>query len=638
MSRFKLLPTPIGITTLEEAEELAEYLADAPILAVDTETTGLSRPNDYALILAISDGVDRWAVWPAGLPAMKKLLENPELKLIMHNANFDQWMLKNVGIYTDRHTKRNHYRVYDTMVMHALVNDGAPHDLKSLSRDYLGIEMVSFMKVFAKELRRKVNGVKNTLETVLLNPDNYDIVLNYAALDAFATFHLFLALRKALLEMSVTKWGAPYKTLWDYYLATELPFTKVLWHMELAGFLIDEVELESRRPELQAQIAKVERWFVRETGDIGINLKSNPQMARLFFEKLEYEPLTFTDSGAPQLNKATLSRWAKGGCTYAKQLLKHRDLVKKLRTYVDAILASICKRTGRLHASFNQTGARTGRLSSSNPNLQNQPFYIRSAYIARPGYRLRVADYSQLEMRILAHISGDETLINAINSGQDVHTATAAKMFKVSYDDIMEARRLDDEDQELTAVQQQLLKFRKAAKTINFGLMYGQGAGALAYSLDISLDEAKSFIQQYFATFPKVMKYFERAIASATAIGYTQTILGRRRQVGGLSSWVRGDRSSDARKVKNSPIQGAAADITKMAMILIWEDDVIADSGAILLAQVHDELVLEVPEDMEDNDLFNDRFHNLMTHPLPFDLDVPLDITDKYADTWAEAK
>lgn len=644
MSKFRLLPPAEAIETAEAAQSLVEELRGAKILAVDTETTGLNRPGDYAIILAVSDGERRWAIWPAGIPAFQDLLENPEVKLILHNANFDQWMLRNAGIDLDRHARPDHYRVYDTMVMHALLHDHAPHDLKTLAREYLGIEMIPFSTVFSKDLRKRRDGGHKSLEDVLLAPENRDTVLNYAALDAYATFLLFVELREELRLAKITKWGSPYDSLWDYYLQTEVPFTKVLWHMELAGVSIDQEDLLARKPELEAKILTLEKWFIKETGNLSINLKSTPQLSKLFFETFNYTPFSYTEKGAPQLNAAALERWATDGCEFSRNLLEHRDLHKKLKTYVIGILKSICVRTGRLHATFNQTGARTGRLSSSSPNLQNQPAYIRSAYIAKPGHRLKVSDYAQLEMRILAHVSRDETLCKAILSGQDVHTATAAKMFKVPYGDIMEARRIDDlpeghpEKYELSDYQNGLLLKRKAAKTINFGLMYGQGPGKLAFSLGIRLDEAKKFIDQYFKTFPKVTTYFSRAIDAATTVGYCQTVLGRRRLVPNLLSAIRGDAAQAKRKVKNSPIQGSAADITKMAMLKLWEDPLIRASGAKMLVQVHDEVVIEVPEEFEHNDAFNHRVRDLMEHPLPFDLEVPLEITTKYAQNWAEAK
>jgi len=632
---FTLLPDAIRIQEPEQAIALAETLQDKKILAVDTETTGLSRIRDRTIILAISDGEERFAIWPEVLPYFKGLLENPELKLIMHNANFDTWMLRNVGIDIYKYCNRDHYRVYDTMVMHALVDDTLPHDLKFLTKHYTGIEMVPFKSVFGTQLR------KRPLHEVLLDPDNEDIVSNYASLDAYATYKLFFKVRDEMRDIWVfperAKADAPYPTMWDYYLKTELPFTKILYMLEREGITIDKIALLEQAPVIEEQLLAIQKWFGRETGRMYINLKSNKEMGGLFFEGLDRKAVSYTDKGQPQLNKDVLTMWARAGCEFATKLLLYRDLDKKLGTYISNLLEKI-HIDEKIHASFNQTGARTGRLSSSDPNLQNQPPYIRSAYVPSQGNKLMAADYAQLEMRILAHFSNDETLIDAIQAGMDVHSSTAAEMFRVPYEDIMAARTKDDNGESLDKYESSLLKYRKSAKAINFGLMYGQGAGKLAGTLDCTIDEARGLIRQYFSAFPNVTKYFRNAIIKAKEDGFCSTLLGRRRQVPGLRSNVGADIAQAERKVKNSPIQGTAADITKMAMVRIWEDDFIANSGARMVIQVHDEIVFEVPEEFVNDKEFNDRIEELMMHPFDFDLAVPLETSSKYGDNWLECK
>ena len=629
MGMFSVLPEAIAVRDAVHAKEIVEKLADRPILAVDTETTGLSRPKDRAIILAISDGRDRYAAWPEAIPYFKPLLENPETKLIMHNANFDQWMLLNVGIDLNRHAMRTHYRVYDTMVMHALIDDQIGHDLKSLTKNYLGIDMVPFKNVFGSQMR------KRSLEDILLDAENVDIVANYAALDAYATYKLFLGLREELVGTELRR--GPYKTMWEYYTETELPFTKVLWEMERVGITIDKPFLVSQGPEIEKKLIATQRWFCKKLQSMTVNVRSTAEMSRLFFGKLGYKPDTYTDKGAPQLSQAVLKKWVKKGCPYATKLLEFRDLDKKLSTYITNLLDKI-HTDSRIHASFNQTGARTGRLSSSDPNLQNQPGYIREAFVPARGHKLFASDYAQLEMRILAHFSKDETLCNAIRDGEDVHTSTASTMFRVPYEHIMEARRKDDNDEDLTDYDKQLLRHRKAAKAINFGLMYGQGAGALSGTLGCPIEEARGLIRQYFNTFPKVTDYFKRTIANAKDDGFCSTILGRRRQVPGLRSAIRADVSQAERKVKNSPIQGSASDITKCAMIKVWEDPYIQASGAKMVAQVHDEIVFEVPEHYMEDPEFNKRVQDLMSAPFDFDLAVPLETSSKYGSNWLECK
>jgi DNA polymerase-1 len=629
MGMFSVLPEPVRVADPDEALEVVERLRAKPILAVDTETTGLSRQKDRAIILAISDGEERWAIWPEVIPYFKDLLEDPEIKLIMHNANFDCWMLLNIGIDVYRHAQHNHYRVYDTMVMHALVDDTLAHDLKFLSKHYLGIDMVPFKAVFGKQLR------KRKLHEVLLDAENEDIVCNYAALDAYATYKLFFEVREELLTLEIP--DDEYPTLWDYYVKTELPFTRVLWEMERHGVVINRDDLLEQAPIIEDKLLSIQKWFGRATGRLYVNLKSNDQMGEFFFGDLGRRPLSHTEKGKPQLNKDVLGKWAKDGCDYAEKLLEYRDLDKKLGTYISNLLEKIHV-DGKIHASFNQTGARTGRLSSSDPNLQNQPPYIRSAYLPSSGYTLLAADYAQLEMRILAHLSGDNTLSESIRSGLDVHSSTAAKMFKVPYEDIIKARRKDDNDEEISEYEKKLLGHRKGAKAINFGLMYGQGAGALAGTLGCHIDEARLLIKQYFSAFPKVTKYFKRAIGDARDVGFCSTILGRRRLVPGLRSRVGGDVAQAERKVKNSPIQGSAADITKMAMVKLWEDPLVTKSGCRMIIQVHDEIVFEIPNEWSEDKELNERIAYLMGHPFYFDLDVPLETTSKYGSNWLECK
>lgn len=646
MSKFRLLPQSVKVSTPAHAREVAALLSTKKILAVDTETNGLSRTINRAILISISSGPDRYVIFPEAFPYFVDLLENPEIKLIMHNANFDSWMLLNAGIDVNRRCSRTHYRIYDTMVMHALLDSDLPHDLKFTAKQYLGIEMVPFQKTFGAQLRRR------PLEQILLDPDNESVVVNYAGLDAFATFHLFIYLRTALLRANTE--NARYPTLWSYYTQTELPYTKILWSMEREGIRIDREELLRQAPILEREILDIQKWFGRELRKVYVNLRANEQMSDLFFGGLGYKPVSYTETGQPQLNKFALTQWQKQGCPYATKLLLYRDLDKKFSTYTVGLLKKIHADL-RIHCSFNQTGARTGRLSSSDPNLQNQPPYVRSAYVASPGHMLMARDYEQLEMRILAHMSGDPTLCNAILNGLDVHSSTAATMFKVPYEDIMAARAKDDRigeakknakmfntpmpTESLSVEEKRLVGYRKIAKTINFGLMYGQGANKLASTVGVDITEARVLIDTYFRTFPLISRYFARAIATARQNGYCATILGRRRPVPLLNSSIHMEQAEAERKVKNTPIQGTAAEIVKLAMIKIYEDVLIAASGLRMLLQVHDELVFEGPTAAVQDPEINRRISHYMSHPFDtFDLAVPLDTSFKSGINWYECK
>ena len=633
MSMFQALPPAIRISTEEEARSLVARLRDTAVLAFDTETTGLSRTRDYAIILSLSDGVDRWAIWPQAMPYFADLLENPNLKLIGHNSNFDQWMLLNIGIDLNRHMSRSQCRVIDTMVMHALLDSEAMHDLKYLSKHYLNIDMVPFKHVFGRQMRTR------TLVDVLLDPDNEDVVCNYAALDAYATYKLFLKLqaelRRTLISSNIG--NGTYKNMWEYYLRSEVPFTKVLWNMERRGVKVDVDKLLEKGPELELEALQIQGWFMKKLRRYSVNLNSIPEMSKLFFETFGRVPLGLTAGGAPQLSKVALKKWAAAGCEYAAQLLRYRDLIKQLGTYVVNLSRQVFT-DGRIHTTYNQTGARTGRLASRDPNLQNQPPLLRDVYIPEAGFMLRAYDYAQLEVRLTAHLSGETVLIDAIKHGKDIHAATAATIYSIPYEDIMHAKEADERGEALSDHDKDCLKKRKFSKTITFGILYGMGPGKLATSLGISLAEARKTIDDYFEALPNVPAYFAKAIEDAKQRGFCTTIMGRRRQVRGLWSFLRSEVKRAERMVKNTPIQGTGNEVVKGAMIRIENDEVLAANNVRMLLQVHDELVFEIPTALIHNVEIHERIKNHMSNGLGFMLSVPLDTDGKPGHTWAECK
>ena len=629
MSLFSQLPPAIKVDTAEHAQQVLAYYMSKKLVAFDTETTGLRRGFDYAVLLSLSDGVQRHAIWPECLNAFKPLLENPNIRLIGHNVNFDQWMLLTTGIDTDRYTQRKQARMIDTMVMHALLHDDDPHDLKFLARRYLDIDMVPFKQLYGAQMRTR------SLTDIFLDPANEAVTVNYSSLDAYATYKLFLRLQTELVQTTLSK--GPFANLWNYYVATEIPFTKVLWHMEREGVQVNIANLINRAPQIDAEITNARRWFSRQTRRLDINLNSVPQMSKLFFEDLGYTPISYTKDNKPKLDKYALKVWAKKGCQYATNLLKYRDMTKRLGTNVIGLIDKV-HADGKVHATFVQTGAKTGRLAARDPNLQNQPPEIRDAYEADEGYVLRAADYAQLEMRILAHVSGEPALIDAINNGRDVHSATAAVMYGMEYEPIAHAKERDDRGEVLTDEEKGFLKLRKGAKSINFGIMYGMGANKLAGELGISKDEAQGLIDRYFAALPNVPKYFEEVIAEARVNGYCSTLFGRRRQLSGIWSPLSGERSRAERQVKNAPIQGFASEITKMAMIAIWNDDELWAAGFRMLLQVHDEIVFKLPIAQANNVYLGDKVLHHMSTGIGMTLAVPLETSGKTARTWAGCK
>ena len=638
MGRFAVLPETVQVRDKQTAQRVADLHMRQPVIAVDTETTGLLRPKDYAVIISTCFGHNRYAIWPEAFEYFAESLQDPAKKLIMWNANFDTWMLRNAGINIYKYTPNDVYRVIDTMIMHILEKDDRPHTLKFACRDYLGIEMVEFKAVFGKQMK------KRPLHDVLLDPANRDVVANYAGLDAYATLGLFIELKKRLLQIPTR--CDDFATMWDYFYQTEVPFTKVLYEAEREGVPLDTDMLISLAPEFEKEILKGYRWFIRETGKLTFNLNSGPQLASLFFDKLGYEPPSFTETGAPQITKGWLKRLKQEGCKYASTLLSVREAEKKLSTYVRAPLRF--EHRGRIHPTFRQGGTATGRLSAKDPNLQNQPPFIRRAYIAPEGYLLCARDYDQLEMRILAHYTREPFLMDTIRADKDIHSSCASLMFGIQYEALMAAKAHDDAIDKakrlgnsfvpLSSAEEELLGYRKTAKTLQFGLIYGMGPGKLAMTVNCSMEEAKQHVENYFDQFSKVKRYFETAIQDATEEFKTHTILGRHRQIPDLRSLLQTDIKAGERKVKNAPIQGSASEIAKMAMIKVHESRIIRASGAKMLVQIHDEILMKVPTELEYDNTFNNEFKSIMEHPLTYDLAVPLTTSGKYAETWYGTK
>src|SRR2546426_4535589 len=351
--------------------------------------------------------------------------------------------------------------------------------------------------------------------------------------------------------------------------------------MEWAGVLVDRELLADLSRRFATELSDLEREIHQAAG-VDFNINSTPQLRQVLFEKHQLPVLKKTKTG-PSTDYEVLEQLAAMGHEVPKLLIEYRELSKLKSTYVDALRGYVNPTTGRIHTSFNQTGAATGRLSSSDPNLQNIPVRtprgeaIRRAFVAPPGAVLLTADYSQIELRLLAHLSGDPAFVEAFAQGGDIHRQTAAIIFGVPQDQVTP-------------------EMRARAKTINFATIYGQGAFALSRQLGITLDEAKEFIRQYFARFAGVRAWLDRTVAAAREKGFVETIFGRRRYIPELRDRNFNVRAFGERTATNSPLQGSAADLIKIAMIRI--DRALGERhlGARMVLQVHDELVFEVPE------------------------------------------
>ncbi|MFN4322708.1 MAG: DNA polymerase I [Aeromonas media] len=559
---------------LEEAEFdgwLAQLQA-APLFAFDTETTSL----DYmeARVVGVSFAIEpgKAAYVPFGhdylgaptqlteqqvLGKLKPLLEDPARLKVGQNLKYDRNVLQNHGIDLQG-------IAFDTMLESYVLNSTASrHDMDSLASKYLGVETISFEDIAGK-------GAKQ----LTFNQIELEQAAPYAAEDADIT-----------LRLHQTLWGELSKQpeLAKVFTEIELPLLPVLARMELLGTTIDPKLLHQQSQEIEVRLAELERQ-AHELAGQEFNLSSPKQLGEILFVKLGLPILKKTPKGAPSTAEEVLAELAE---TYdlPRLLMEHRGLAKLKSTYTDKLPLMIKPQTGRVHTSYHQAVAATGRLSSTDPNLQNIPVRneqgrrIRQAFIPSAGYKLVAADYSQIELRIMAHLSGDQGLLTAFAEGKDIHKATAAEVFGVA----LEAVTTD---------------MRRSAKAINFGLIYGMSAFGLAKQLGIGRAEAQKYMDLYFERYPGVREYMERTRQQAEAQGYVETLFGRRLYLPDIKSRNAGLRKAAERAAINAPMQGTAADIIKRAMIAVdgWIQG-ISDGSIHMLMQVHDELVFEIREE-----------------------------------------
>ncbi|MFQ1931753.1 DNA polymerase I [Aeromonas veronii] len=559
---------------LDEAEfdGWLEQLKAAPLFAFDTETTSL----DYmeARIVGVSFAVEpgKAAYVPFGhdylgapvqlseavvLGKLKPLLEDPTRLKVGQNLKYDRNVLLNHDIDLQG-------IAYDTMLESYVLNSTASrHDMDSLAKRYLGVETTSFEDIAGK-------GVKQ----LTFNQIELEQAAPYAAEDADITLRLHQAL-----------WGklSAEPGLAKVFSEIELPLLPVLARMELLGTTIDPKLLHQQSQEIELRLAELEKQ-AHELAGQEFNLSSPKQLGEILFTKLGLPIIKKTPKGAPSTAEEVLAELAE---TYElpQLLMEHRGLAKLKSTYTDKLPLMIKPQTGRVHTSYHQAVAATGRLSSSDPNLQNIPVRneqgrrIRQAFIPSAGYKLVAADYSQIELRIMAHLSGDKGLLTAFAEGKDIHKATAAEVFGVALDAVT-------------------TDMRRSAKAINFGLIYGMSAFGLAKQLGIGRAEAQKYMDLYFERYPGVLEYMERTRQQAEAQGYVETLFGRRLYLPDIKSRNAGLRKAAERAAINAPMQGTAADIIKRAMINVdsWIRG-IEDESIRMLMQVHDELVFEIREE-----------------------------------------
>ncbi len=580
------------MSTEAEIEELTALLAAYDAFCFDTETNTVEAIN--AELVGISFAVEPHKAFYVPFPTdqkeaaqliahFKPIFENPNIKKIGQNIKFDLIVLQNYGVKLNG-------ELFDTMIAHYLLNPELRHGM-----DYLAEILLQYRTIHIEELIGSKGKNQLNMRQVAIEK-----ITEYACEDADITLQLKEKLEPQIRENNMQK----------LFYEIEMPLVRTLAQMEINGVLIDDFALAQSSQTMTNELQNIEREIKQMVGK-EINISSPKQIGELLFEDLKIvEKARKTKTGQYVTDEETLEK-LKGKHPIIEKILQYRGLKKLLSTYIDALPALINKRTNKIHTSFNQTVTATGRLSSSNPNLQNIPIRdeqgkeIRRAFIAERDCVFLSADYSQVELRIMAHLSGDENMIEAFRSNHDIHAATAAKIFQIPIEEVTS-------------------NMRRLAKTANFGIIYGISAFGLAERLNIPRTEAKELIDGYFETFPKVKKYMDECIATAREKGFVKTVFGRKRYLPDINSGNANVRGFAERNAINAPIQGSAADIIKIAMGRIANRIAAETLQTQMILQVHDELNFNVPTGELDymKELVRDEMENAITLQVPLKVDI----------------
>lgn len=594
-----------AVLTRQDLQVLLDRLSRASLLSVDTETTSLDPMR--ASLVGISFSVESGAAFylplghdydqaprqlPAGetLAALRPFLEDPNLPKVGQNLKYDLLVLRHAGIAMKGIS-------FDTMIASYLLNPSrSSHGLDALALEFLSYRTTSYAEVTGTGKAQKSFSQVDIPTATRYSGEDADIALR-------------------LMETLAPRLRA--QNLEALFRDVEMRLMEVLADMEFAGVKIDAPLLAAMSKRLERDAEQV-RLDIFEHAGAEFNINSPKQLADILFVKLGLTPVKRTKTGF-STDVDVLEELARVHPLPA-EVLKYRTLTKLKSTYVDALPAMINPATGRLHTSLNQTVTATGRLSSSEPNLQNIPIRtdlgreIRRAFIAEPGCSLLSADYSQIELRILAHLSGDEALIQTFRVDQDIHTRTASEIFSLPPDEITP-------------------EMRRKAKAVNFGIIYGISAFGLAQDIGVSNAEAKRYIDSYFARYPGVRSFIDRTIEQARTSGFVSTLLGRIRSIPELTSSTAAVRSFGERMAVNTPIQGTAADLIKLAMIAIHDAIAERNLRSRMILQVHDELIFEVPDEELDamRPLVKEKMEGVLA------LAVPISVGLGTGKNWEEA-
>lgn len=582
-------------------KKLVDNLLKQKAVCFDTETTslneleaelvGMSFSYKKGLAYYIPLSEDRNEVLQT-LEIFRPFFEKEDLLKIAHNLKFDYKILKQYDITVKG-------AMFDTMIAHYLLNPDGRHGMDYLSEVYLNYKPVSIETIIGKKGKKQGNFRDADLRTQT----------DYAAEDADVTFQLFELFAPQLKK----------ENLEELFYNIEMPLMEVLAKMELAGISLDEKWLAQESIDLENDLKQLEATIFELSGE-EFNMNSPRQLGEILFEKMQLDPKAKkTKTGQYATSEDVLQKLASKH-EIIKHILEYRTYQKLKSTYVDALPSQIDKHDDRVHTNFSQTTAATGRLASVNPNLQNIPIrtvrgqQIRGAFVSGEGKKIISADYSQIELRLIAEISGEDNMIKAFQDGEDIHASTAAKLFKIPLEEVSKTQR-------------------SQAKTVNFGIIYGQGAFALAEQTGLSRTEAKQMIEAYFETYPKLKEYMAEQVNKARQTGYVETILGRKRHLKDINSNNFVVRGHAERNAVNAPVQGSAADIVKIAMIKIDRELEEQNLKTKMLLQVHDELVFESPADEIEaaSKLIKTEMENALKTQVPLLVEIGV------GDNWLEA-
>lgn len=590
------------IDNIEDARKYCDKILTSDFVAFDTETTSLDVLDAelVGMSFATAEGEAAYVPVPANREEAQKIVDvfrpfflSEKIMKVGQNIKFDLNVLANYGIEISA-------PMFDTMLAHYILQPEQRHNMDYLAEIYLGYRTIHIEELIGE---KKGGGQKNMRD---LSPT---LIRDYACEDADITLRLMRPLREELEKNNQL----------DVFQNIEMPLMPVLAEMERNGVRIDTAALEDTGNAFRTEMEQLEKDIYEMAGHEFL-LTSPRQVGEVLFGEMGLnEKARKTKSGQYSTSEEELEK-IRHKHPIVDKILQHRGLKKLLSTYIEALPKLINKRTGHIHTSFNQAVTATGRLSSSNPNLQNIPVRgengreIRKAFIPEEGQIFFSADYSQIELRLMAHLSGDAHLIEAFNNGEDIHAATAARIFKKPLEEVSR-----DE--------------RRKAKTANFGIIYGISAFGLAERMEVSRTEAKELIDNYFQTYPGVREYIDNSVSRAKELGYIETLCGRRRYLPDINSRNAVVRGYAERNAVNAPIQGTAADIIKIAMIRVAERFKAEGIRSKMILQVHDELNFSVlPEEL-------DRVRSIVTHEMnhAFTLSVPLEADCGEGSNWLEA-